>query len=136
MLTPTVLKLSDNPSLTAILRFKEATKSHPILEMRNKFGMLLGLATGLKGFQNLKSKKKEFVYNVETQYSYTEDSITQWISQDAIIQPYVKKTFFDTKEDYLKAFQNSEKFWEDNLEKFNKSNSVLKECPDVLILGF
>lgn len=131
-----VLKLSENPSLSEILDFKKATTNYPILEMRNKFGMLLGIGTSIKAFQDLKSKKGEYLYSTETKSVVKYDQIVSWIHQDAIIKPYKPQTFFQVKEEHLKAFQNSENFWKENLEKFEKSNSIKKECPDILIKGF
>jgi hypothetical protein len=131
-----VLKLSENPSLSEILDFKKATTNYPILEMRNKFGMLLGIGTSIKAFQDLKSKKGEYLYSTETKSVVKYDQIVSWIHQDAIIKPYKPQIFFQVKEEHLKAFQNSENFWKENLEKFEKSNSIKKECPDILIKGF
>jgi hypothetical protein len=131
-----VLKLSENPSLSEILDFKKATTNYPILEMRNKFGMLLGIGTSIKAFQDLKSKKGEYLYSTETKSVVKYDQIVSWIHQDTIIKPYSPQTFFQVKEEHLKAFQNSENFWKENLEKFEKSNSIKKECPDILIKGF
>ena len=131
-----VLKLSENPSLSEILDFKKATTNYPILEMRNKFGMLLGIGTSIKAFQDLKSKKGEYLYSTETKSVVKYDQIISWIHQDAIIKPYKPQIFFQVKEEHLKAFQNSENFWKENLEKFEKSNSIKKECPDILIKGF
>jgi hypothetical protein len=131
-----VLKLSENPSLSEILDFKKATTNYPILEMRNKFGMLLGIGTSIKAFQDLKSKKGEYLYSTETKSVVKYDQIVSWIHQDAIIKPYKPQIFFQVKEEHLKAFQNSENYWKENLEKFEKSNSIKKECPDILIKGF
>jgi len=130
-----IIRLSENPTLQVINKFNQETKN-TILEMRNKYGMLLGLGTSIKAFQELKTKKGDFVYVAEEKSVVNYDTTTSWIHQDAIIQPYQKKELFNVKEEFIKAFKNSEDFWAKNLENYNKSNSIKKECLDVLIIGF
>jgi hypothetical protein len=132
----TQIKLSENPSLADILNFNKSTKKK-ILEMRNKFGLLLGLATGLKAFHEIKDRNGNPLYSSETKSKLNYDTMVSWISKDAVIKPYERKTSFSTSnENTLRMMTASENFWANQLEKYNQNYSIAKECPDILIIGF
>lgn len=132
----TQIKLSENPSLADILNFNESTKGE-ILEMRNKFGLLLGLGTGIKAFHDMKDKWGNPLYQAEIKSKLSYDTMLSWVSKDCIIRKYEKKDNFSTSDEKsLRMLRASEEFWAKQLEKYNQNNSIAKECPDVLIIGF
>jgi hypothetical protein len=131
------IKLSDHQSLEDILAFNKNTEGK-ILEIRNKFGMLMGLGTSIKSFQDLKDKKGNNLYDVQRKRELRYDHINEWVTQDAVIREYQPKEFhyLEKNPKMKQACENSEKFWAENLEAYKKSNSGAKDLPDMLIIGF
>lgn len=127
------IKLSENPTKLQIEAFLLATKGE-VLELRNKFGMLIALGTSIKAFQDLKDRNGTRMYNVEKKQRLDYDTMNEWVHQDCIISTYQPKTSFSTtNEKVLKVMRNSEDYWANIYKNFSQSNSSKKDYPDLIL---
>lgn len=127
------IKLSENPTPLQIEAFLKATKGQ-ILEMRNKFGMLISLGTSLKAFQDIKDRNGTKMYSVEHRSKLNYDTLNTWVHQDCIISNYVPKSSFSTSnEKILKVMMNSEEYWKKIYIQYMNSDKIQKDYPDLIL---
>lgn len=126
------IKLSENPTLLQMESFIHATQGQ-ILELRNKFGMLIALGTSIHAFQDLKDRNGNRMYNVEKRSKLNYDTLNEWVHQDCVISTYKPKTSFGTSnEKVLKVMENSEIYWARIYQEYLNSSSPKKDYPLVL----
>lgn len=127
------IKLSENPTKLQIEAFLLATKGE-ILELRNKFGMLIALGTSLKAFQDLKDRNGTRMYNVEMRSKLNYDTLNEWVHQDCVISTYKPRTNFGTSnEKVLKVMENSETYWNRIYNEYLNSSSPKKDYPNLIL---
>ena len=127
------IKLSENPTRIQIEAFIHATKGQ-VLELRNKFGMLIALGTSLTAFHDIKDRNGTKMYNVEYKQKLNYDTMNTWVHQDCVISTYKPRTSFSTtNEKVLKVMQNSETYWARIYQDYLNSSSPKKDYPNLIL---
>ena len=129
-----LLSKASKNSLRALEELAESQGS--LLEMRDKNDILLAVGTSIASFNTLKDKKGRPLYIV----------LYKSIINEKTMMPE-EKVVYDVKLDLYQGmkqhvfsstlmqtvYDNAEKYWNSCFAKWNLSNSVLKEYPDVVV---
>ena len=131
------LKLSEATKEKIEALDRRANNSNQLIEMRNKYGLLLAIGTTVSAFQEMRDKKGERLYHFQVHEGWKESkggyNYFKYTSSDVILDIYSAKENKSPNEAFQAVLDKNEKFWKMKKEKWDKSTSVLKECPGVLI---
>ncbi len=132
------LKLSEatNQKIEALDR--RAANSNQLVEMRSKYGLLLAVGTTISSFHQLKDKKGDYVYRFQINEGWKENKeggyhYFRYTSSDVLLDIYSEKEHKSSNQLFQNVLIHHENFWKTKKDKWDKSDSILKECPGVLI---
>jgi hypothetical protein len=110
---------------------KIADREDELIEMRDKHGLLLAVATSIKALTELKNKDGKPLYKVESIKKLNYDHIEEIITYDIQLDIYSGKKEINHK--FQDKFDKQESYWLFMAKKwFNTSTNVLKGS-DVII---
>lgn len=110
---------------------KIADREDELIEMRDKHGLLLAVATSIKALTELKNKEGKPLYKVESIKKLNYDHVEEFITYDIQLSIYQGKKDFNHK--FQDKFDKQESYWLFMAKKwFNTSTNVLKGS-DVII---
>ena len=101
---------------------KIADRDDELIEMRDKQGLLLAVATSIKALTELKSKEGKPLYRVETKKVLDYDHVKEVILYDIQLDFYKgKKEIHYSNPRVQQFFDKQEQFWFERVEKFIKN---------------
>lgn len=110
---------------------KIADREDELIEMRDKHGLLLAVATSIKALTELKNKEGKPLYKVESIKKLNYDHVEEIITYDIQLDIYSGKKQIDHR--FQEKFDKQESYWLFMAKKwFNTSTNVLKGS-DVII---
>ena len=110
---------------------KIADRDDELIEMRDKHGLLLAVATSIKALTELKNKEGKPLYKVESIKKLNYDHVEEIITYDIQLDIYSGKKQIDYR--FQDKFDKQESYWLFMAKKwFNTSTNVLKGS-DVII---
>lgn len=110
---------------------KIADRDDELIEMRDKHGLLLAVATSIKALTELKNKEGKPLYKVESIKKLNYDHIEEIITYDIQLDIYSGKK--DISHRFQEKFDKQESYWLFMAKKwFNTPSNVLKGF-DVII---
>lgn len=110
---------------------KIADRDDELIEMRDKHGLLLAVATSIKALTELKNKEGKPLYKVESIKKLNYDHVEEIITYDIQLDIYSGKKQIDHR--FQDKFDKQESYWLFMAKKwFNTSTNVLKGS-DVII---
>lgn len=110
---------------------KIADRDDELIEMRDKHGLLLAVATSIKALTELKNKEGKPLYKVEFIKKLNYDHVEEFITYDIQLDIYSGKKEINHK--FQDKFDKQESYWLFMAKKwFNTSTNVLKGS-DVII---
>lgn len=110
---------------------KIADRDDELIEMRDKQGLLLAVATSIKALTELKNKEGKPLYKVESIKKLNYDHVEEIITYDIQLDIYNGKKQIDHR--FQEKFDKQESYWLFMAKKwFNTSTNVLKGS-DVII---
>ena len=110
---------------------KIADRDDELIEMRDKHGLLLAVATSIKALTELKNKEGKPLYKVESTKKLNYDHVEEFITYDIQLDIYSGKKEINHK--FQDKFDKQESYWLFMAKKwFNTSTNVLKGS-DVII---
>ena len=110
---------------------KIADRDDELIEMRDKYGLLLAVATSIKALTELKNKEGKPLYKVESIKKLNYDHVEEIITYDIQLDIYSGKK--DINHKFKEKFDKQESYWLFMAKKwFNTSTNVLKGS-DVII---
>ena len=129
-----VVKLSEATPESLKALDKLALETGKLIEMRNRFGLLLSVGTTISAFQDCRDKKGNYLFSVEKKFVYpSETEIVEKTVHDVYLGLYSPRYTKTDNPTFQKVLNNSEKYWEDLYKRWESSDSVLKECPAIII---
>ena len=129
-----LLSQTNEKSLKALQ--ERAEKTNSLLEMRDSKNLLLAVGTSIKAFHSLKDKRGRFLYVVRKKSVINErtNMMEDVILYDVKLDFYKGKKVCLYKNSFLQdQFDQKENYWAGHYEKWQKSESILKECNDIVI---
>lgn len=132
------LKLSEATKEKIEALERRASNSNQLIEMRNRYGLLLAVGTTVSAFHEMRDKKGDYLYQFQVHEGWKETkdggyTYFKYTSSDIVLDIYFPKENKSPNEAFQAVLDKNEKFWKTKKEKWDKSTSVLKECPGVLI---
>jgi len=110
---------------------KIADREDELIEMRDKHGLLLAVATSIKALTELKNKEEKPLYKIESIKKLNYDHVEEIITYDIQLDIYNGKKQIDHR--FQEKFDKQESYWLFMAKKwFNTSTNVLKGS-DVII---
>lgn len=110
---------------------KIADRDDELIEMRDKHGLLLAVATSINALTELKNKEGKPLYKVESIKKLNYDHVEEFITYDIQLDIYSGKKEINHK--FQDKFDKQESYWLFMAKKwFNTSTNVLKGS-DVII---
>ena len=110
---------------------KIADRDDELIEMRDKHGLLLAVATSINALKELKNKEGKPLYKVESIKKLNYDHVEEIITYDIQLDIYSGKK--DINHKFKEKFDKQESYWLFMAKKwFNTSTNVLKGS-DVII---
>jgi len=110
---------------------KIADRDDELIEMRDKHGLLLAVATSIKALTELKNKEEKPLYKIESIKKLNYDHVEEIITYDIQLDIYNGKKQIDHR--FQEKFDKQESYWLFMAKKwFNTSTNVLKGS-DVII---
>jgi hypothetical protein len=110
---------------------KIAERDDELIEMRDKHGLLLAVATSIKALTELKNKEEKPLYKIESIKKLNYDHVEEIITYDIQLDIYNGKKQIDHR--FQEKFDKQESYWLFMAKKwFNTSTNVLKGS-DVII---
>lgn len=110
---------------------KIADRNDELIEMRDKHGLLLAVATSIKALTELKNKEGKPLYKVESIKKLNYDHVEEFITYDIQLDIYSGKKEINHK--FQDKFDKQESYWLFMAKKwFNTPTNVLKGS-DVII---
>ena len=110
---------------------KIADRDDELIEMRDKHGLLLAVATSIKALTELKNKEGKPLYKIESIKKLNYDHVEEIITYDIQLDIYNGKKQIDHR--FQEKFDKQESYWLFMAKKwFNTSTNVLKGS-DVII---
>ena len=110
---------------------KIADREDELIEMRDKHGLLLAVATSIKALTELKNKEGKPLYKVESIKKLNYDHVEEIITYDIQLDIYSGKKEINHK--FQDKFDKQESYWLFMAKKwFNTPSNVLKGS-DVII---
>ena len=110
---------------------KIADRDDELIEMRDKHGLLLAVATSIKALTELKNKEGKPLYKVDSFKRLNYDYVEEIITYDIQLDIYNGKKQIDHR--FQEKFDKQESYWLFMAKKwFNTSTNVLKGS-DVII---
>ena len=110
---------------------KIADRDDELIEMRDKHGLLLAVATSINALTELKNKEGKPLYKVESIKKLNYDHVEEIITYDIQLDIYSGKK--DINHKFKEKFDKQESYWLFMAKKwFNTSTNVLKGS-DVII---
>ena len=110
---------------------KIADRDDELIEMRDKHGLLLAVATSINALTELKNKEGKPLYKVESIKKSNYDHVEEFITYDIQLDIYSGKKEINHK--FQDKFDKQESYWLFMAKKwFNTSTNVLKGS-DVII---
>lgn len=110
---------------------KIADRDDELIEMRDKHGLLLAVATSINALTELKNKEGKPLYKVESIKKLNYDHLEESITYDIQLSIYQGKKEIDHR--FQDKFDKQESYWLFMAKKwFNTSTNVLKGS-DVII---
>ena len=110
---------------------KIADRDDELIEMRDKQGLLLAVATSIKALTELKNKEEKPLYKIESIKKLNYDHVEEIITYDIQLDIYNGKKQIDHR--FQEKFDKQESYWLFMAKKwFNTSTNVLKGS-DVII---
>lgn len=110
---------------------KIADRDDELIEMRDKHGLLLAVATSIKALTELKNKEGKPLYKVESIKRLNYDHVEEIITYDIQLDIYNGKKQIDHR--FQEKFDKQESYWLFMAKKwFNTPTNVLKGS-DVII---
>ena len=110
---------------------KIADRDDELIEMRDKHGLLLAVATSIKALTELKNKEGKPLYKVESIKKLNYDHVEEFITYAIQLDIYSGKKEINHK--FQDKFDKQESYWLFMAKKwFNTSTNVLKGS-DVII---
>ena len=110
---------------------KIADREDELIEMRDKHGLLLAVATSIKALTELKNKEGKPLYKVESIKKLNYDHVEEIITYDIQLDIYSGKK--DINHKFKEKFDKQESYWLFMAKKwFNTPSNVLKGS-DVII---
>lgn len=104
---------------------KIADRDDELIEMRDKHGLLLAVATSIKALTELKNKEGKPLYKVEFIKKLNYDHVEEFITYDIQLDIYNGKKNVNHK--FKEKFDKQESYWLFMAKKwFNTSTNVLK----------
>lgn len=104
---------------------KIADRDDELIEMRDKHGLLLAVATSIKALTELKNKEGKPLYKVESIKKLNYDHVEEFITYDIQLDIYNGKKNVNHK--FKEKFDKQESYWLFMAKKwFNTSTNVLK----------
>ena len=110
---------------------KIADRDDELIEMRDKHGLLLAVATSIKALTELKNKEEKPLYKIESIKKLNYDHVEEIITYDIQLDIYNGKKQIDHR--FQEKFDKQESYWLFMAKKwFNTPTNVLKGS-DVII---
>jgi hypothetical protein len=110
---------------------KIADREDELIEMRDKYGMLMAVGTSIKALTELKNKEGKPLYKVDSFKRLNYDYVEEFITYDIQLDIYSGKK--DINHKFKEKFDKQESYWLFMAKKwFNTSTNVLKGS-DVII---
>ena len=110
---------------------KIADRDDELIEMRDKHGLLLAVATSINALTELKNKEGKPLYKVESIKKLNYDHVEEFITYDIQLDIYSGKKEINHR--FQEKFDKQESYWLFMAKKwFNTSTNVLKGS-DVII---
>ena len=110
---------------------KIADRDDELIEMRDKHGLLLAVATSINALTELKNKEGKPLYKVESIKKLNYDHVEEFITYDIQLDIYSGKK--DINHKFKEKFDKQESYWLFMAKKwFNTPSNVLKGS-DVII---
>lgn len=105
---------------------KIADREDELIEMRDRYGILLAVSTGLKSLTEEKDKNGKPLYRVESKKILDYDHQKEIILYDVQLDIYKgKKPIMYSNQRTQQFFDKQEQFWFERVEKFIKNPWVL-----------
>lgn len=101
-----------------------AQKNNLFLEMRDKFGILLAVSTGLISLIHERDKNGKPLYRVETKKVLNYDHLIEIVQYDVQLSIYKKKEFLFKNPKTQDFFNKQENYWEKKVNDFQKNESL------------
>lgn len=129
-----MLKLSEATQHKLAQLDAKALHTGQLIEMRNKYGLLLGVGTTISAFQELTDKKGNFLYSFEVKEGWNDKlEYFKYTTSDAVFDIYSKRDIKSPNPNFQIILKKTEDYWYNRKLDWDKSDSVLKECPGVII---
>lgn len=110
---------------------KIADRDDELIEMRDKHGLLLAVATSIKALTELKNKEEKPLYKIESIKKLNYDHVEEIITYDIQLDIYSGKKSIEHR--FQDKFDKQESYWLFIAKKwFNTQSNVLKGS-DVII---
>ena len=104
----------------------QAEEKGLFIEMRDKYGILLAVSTGLKSLTEEKDKNGKPLYRVDSKKVLDYDHVKEIVLYNIQLDIYEgKKSMSYQNPKTQQFFDKQEQFWADQVSKFNKYGSVL-----------
>lgn len=104
------IKLSE-ASYKDIMSLEKLASEGNLLEMRNKYGVLLSVGKSVKDFHSLKDKRGNMMYSVIKTEVLEYDKIVTKVHHDILLDVYSEKRIIVSNPKLQKAIENSEEYW-------------------------
>lgn len=109
-----------------------AQKNNLFLEMRDKYGILLAVSTGLLSLTEEKDKTGKPLYRVDSKKVLNYDHLIEIVQYDVQLSIYQKKVFLFKNPKTQEFFDKQENYWEQQVSNFEKHGSILHGA-DVIV---
>lgn len=94
---------------------EKVKKENLLIEMRDRYGLLLGVSKNLYDLQNLKNKKGEYLYRVDSNKVLNYDKVYEYLTWDIQLDSYKGKKEILHK--YQEKFEKQENYWANVAQK-------------------
>lgn len=113
---------------------KIADRDGELIEMRDRYGLLLAVATSIKALTELKSKEGKPLYKVESIKKLNYDHVEEFITYDIQLDIYKGKKELKFKNPKTQNFfEKQENYWNSIVNKWNNITSNFLLGTDCII---
>ena len=113
---------------------KIANKNNALIEMRDKYGILIAIGTSIKALTEVKNKEGKPLYKVESIRKLNYDHIIDQITFDIQLDIYKGKKELKFKNPKTQDFfDKQENYWDFIVSRWNNSSSNLLLGTDCII---
>ena len=114
---------------------KIANKNNALIEMRDKYGILIAIGTSIKALTEVKNKEGKPLYKVESIRKLNYDHIIDQITFDIQLDIYKGKKELKFKNPKTQDFfDKQENYWDFIVSRWNNSSSNLLVGTDCIII--